>query len=186
MGDFSTSSTNKKIKELLELEVLFVDEMSMIDVDAWLAMSELYSLADHSRRLDAQADGDPFGNIALVLLGDFMQLPPATSKLPFIAVLWVVERFSLRVLRQNRRVVIGDTSRKAELEEFQQVLHDLSYGRATDRVSRFIVQCYVRGATVGYAERAELEGSTVVATKKRFSRPLEPLTRATRGEDAHA
>ena len=34
--DFSKSA-NKKIKGLLELEVLFLDECSMIDVDAWLA-----------------------------------------------------------------------------------------------------------------------------------------------------
>eukprot|EP00973_Karenia_brevis_P083504 11582138-Karenia_brevis.AAC.1 len=72
--DFAKGRSNKKIKELLELEVLFLDEISMIDSDAWLAMSEMLSLADHSRRPDANADGDPFGNIALVLFGDFKQL----------------------------------------------------------------------------------------------------------------
>ena len=43
-----------------------------------------------------------------------------------------------------------------------------SYGRATERVKRYIVQCYLRGADVGCAERAELEGSTFVATKRRI------------------
>ena len=166
--DFSKGVANKKIKELLELEVLFLDEVSMIDSDAWSAMAEMCSLADDSRRPDAPIDGDPFGNVALVLLGDFKQLPPATSKAPFIVDAWVCERFDFRVLRQNRRVVAGDASRAEELEEFHGVLHDISYGRATDRVKRFIVQCYVRGAAVGCAERAQLEGSTFVATKRRI------------------
>jgi hypothetical protein len=166
--DFSKGLANKKIKELLELEVLFLDEISMIDAEAWEAMAEMLSLADHSRRPDAPADGDRFGNIALVLLGDYKQLPPATSKPPFIVVDWVCETFSFRVLRQNRRVVAGDASRAEELEEFHGVLHDISYGRTTDRVKRFIVQCYVRGAAVGCAERAELEDSTFVATKRRI------------------
>ena len=64
--DFAKGGSNKKIKALLELEVLFLDEISMIDVDAWLAMAEMLSLADHSRRPEAPADGDPFGSIALV------------------------------------------------------------------------------------------------------------------------
>ena len=93
---------------------------------------------------------------------------PATSKPPFIVVDWVIPMFSFRVLRQNRRVVSGDASRKEELEEFHQVLHDISYGRSTERVKRFIIQCFVRGATAGTAERTEMEGSTFVTTKRRF------------------
>ena len=166
--DFSKGSANKKIKELLELEVLFLDEISMIDVDAWQAMAEMLGLADHSRSPDAPSDGDPFGSIAVVCFGDFKQLPPATSKPPFIVVPWVCASFSFRVLRQNRRVVAGDSSRAGELEEFHGVLHDISYGRTTERVKRFVVQCYVRGAPVGCAERSELEGSTGVFTKRRF------------------
>ena len=37
--DFSKGNANKKIKDLLELDVLFLDEISMIDADAWLAMA---------------------------------------------------------------------------------------------------------------------------------------------------
>ena len=166
--DFSKGSAKKKIKDLLELEILFLDEISMIDVDAFEAMSEILGIADHSREPDVLTDGDPFGNIAVVMFGDFKQLPPATSKPPFIVLSWVIERFCFRVLRQNRRIVAGDASRANELEEFHHVLHDISYGRTTDRVKRFIVQCYVRGAAVGCAERAALEGSTFVATKRRI------------------
>ena len=98
---------------------------------------------------------------------DFKQLPPATSKPPFIVLPSVYERFDFRVLRQNRRVVT-DLARREEIETFHQVLADISWGRDTPAVRAFIVQAYVRGATVGRAEDAELEGSTAVFTKRRY------------------
>ena len=97
------------------------------------------------------------------------RLPPATSKPPFIVDPMVCSRFQFLSLRQNRRVVAGTDDRKAELEDFHQVLTDISWGHATDRVRRFIVEAYVKGAkTCGSAERVELEGSTSVFPKRRF------------------
>lgn len=64
---------NKKVKALMELEVFLLDEVSMIDVDAWTAMVELLSIADHSRRPD-QSVSDAFGNIHVLLFGDFKDI----------------------------------------------------------------------------------------------------------------
>ena len=75
----------------------------------------------------------------------------------------VVEKFDFRVLRENRRAV-GDA---AELEEFHRVLADVSWGDATQRVRDFVVNAYVRGASIGCADRTELEGNTSVFTKRR-------------------
>ena len=85
------------------------------------------------------------------------------AKAPFIVTPSVVEKFDFRVLRENRRAV-GDAH---ELDEFHRVLADVSWGEATQRVRDFIVNAYVRGASIGCADRTELEGNTSVFTKRR-------------------
>ena len=64
-------------------------------------------------------------------------MPPCTSKAPFIRLPNVHNTFDFRVLRENRRVVKDDDAseeRKAELENFHQVLMNISEGKATQRV----------------------------------------------------
>ena len=75
----------------------------------------------------------------MILFGDFKQLPPATSKPPFIAIPNVHRGFDYRVLRQNRRVV-ADEARKHEIEAFHGVLFDVAHGISSGRVRDFIVQ----------------------------------------------
>ena len=65
-------------------------------------------------------------------------------------------------------MVAGDEDRKLELDDYHEVLSDISWCRETAKVRRFFVEAYVRGAAVGSAERAELEGSTAAFTKRRF------------------
>ena len=75
--------------------------------------------------------------------------------------------FTFRVLRENRRVC-KDETREEELEHFHQVLTDISWGEATQRVRDFFVQAYVRGAPIGCAERVEFDGTTAIFTKRRY------------------
>eukprot|EP00973_Karenia_brevis_P016638 2278410-Karenia_brevis.AAC.1 len=108
--DFSKTKSNKKMEELLELSMLFLDEISPIDVDMWCAMAEMRKLADNSRKPDVPADGDPFGNISIVFLGDFNQLLPVTLKPPVIVTPRIFGPFSKRVLRHNRRIRLADST----------------------------------------------------------------------------
>ncbi len=48
------------------------------------------------------------------------------------------------------------------------MLSDISYGRCTDAVRRFVVKSYVRGACFPCAERCPLEKVTSVFTKRRY------------------
>ena len=79
-----------------------------------------------------------------------------------------INAFEFRCLRQNRRVVAGDEDRTQELDDFHEVLSDISWCRETAKVRQFIVEAYVRGAAVGSAERAELDGSTAAFCKRMF------------------
>ena len=55
---------------LMALEVLFIDEVSMIDVDCWSAVSQLFAAVDRSRRPNVHAEDDS-GDINLILFGPF-------------------------------------------------------------------------------------------------------------------
>ena len=136
--DFNKTTTDK-VRAFLSLQVLFLDEVSMLDVDIWDAMSKILSIADHSRNYGFKKEADEYGSVHVILFGDFKQLPPATSKPPFIALPRVHLNFEFRVLRQNRRVVT-DASRKNEIEMFHGVLHDISYGIVSQRVKDFLIQ----------------------------------------------
>ena len=46
--DFSRPATDK-VAALISLQVLFLDEVSMLDVDIWEAMTKLLGIADHAR-----------------------------------------------------------------------------------------------------------------------------------------
>ncbi len=99
-----------------------------------------------------------------IFSGDFKQLPPATSKAPFIVIPSVYEKFDFRCLRQNRRVV-SDENRREELDEFHQVLTDISLGIDSNSVRKFIIESYIRGADYS-SESCEFEGNTSVFTKR--------------------
>ena len=77
-----------------------------------------------------------------------------------------VRSFDCRVLIQNRRVV-DDPGRRDELESFHETLNDISAGKPTELVKKFLIECYVRAAKVG-ADNVEFEGSTAVFTKRRY------------------
>ena len=89
-----------KVAALMKLQVLLLDEVSMLDIDAWAAICSILSTVDHSRRPDVESS-DAFGSLHVILFGDFKQLPPATSKPPFIMLDTVYKTFDIRVLREN-------------------------------------------------------------------------------------
>ena len=98
---------------------------------------------------------------------DFKQLPPASSRAPFIVHAHVIQHFDFRCLRENRRVV-QDESRRAELDCFHTVLTDISQGVASNEVRDFLIDAYVRGYQNATAENVPFEGSTAVFTRRRY------------------
>lgn len=138
----------------------------MIDTDCWKVIAQTFSVIDHKKRPEARG-GDAFGELHLLLFGDFKQLPPATSNPPFIMDSLVYDSLDFRVLRENRRVTV-DAERAQESEEFHAVMGDVAMGVPSPRVKSFVIKAFVRGARVGCAQKTDFEGSTSVFTKRRY------------------
>ena len=71
---------HEKVVALLRTAILLLDEVSMIDCDIFEALAKQLGIADHTRR-GTDAGADEYGEVHLMLFGDFKQLPPATSEL---------------------------------------------------------------------------------------------------------
>jgi hypothetical protein len=163
------TKNGEKTQQLIDMRVLMVDEVSMLDALFFDTITGLLGLANSNRRC-AKKRCDEYGDIHLLLFGDFKQLPPATSRAPFIVSRAVYENFDFRVLKQNRRVVTDD-SRRREINEFHEVLSDISQGEASNVVRNFVVDAYVRGAKNNTGELVAFEGSTAVFAKRKFREP---------------
>ena len=167
-----TKALDEGGKRVQRMTVLIADEHSMFDDGLWAAIVDQLTTA--AAATDAAEDrakhppSDDYGAVHMVLAGDFKQLPPATSRPPFIASdTRVVQSFSFRVLRQNRRLASsGDPVRQAELEEFHGVLEDVSKGKGTEVVQRYLVEAYVRGAQTTQ-KTVPFEGSTACFATRR-------------------
>ena len=158
---------------LRRMTVLFMDEVSMVDDAAWFAMKDQLTSVGALPKVAGEEEvhpaGDDFGSVHMILSGDFKQLPPATSRPPFIAAdPAVLKQFRFRVLRENRRVTSSeDPDRQRELDRFHETLEDISQGRASRLVREFVVDSYVRGAGVTQ-DKVAFDGNTACFTKRRY------------------
>ena len=64
---------NKKVAGIIEMQLLLLDEVSMIDTVCWQRIVELLGIAQHTRRPTGQPK-DEFGDMHLILFGDFKRL----------------------------------------------------------------------------------------------------------------
>ena len=112
---------------------------------------------------------DEFGRAHLVICCDFKQLPPATSRPPFIAANpGIMEKFRFRVLRQNRRIATSsDPEKQRDLENFHTTLESIAAGQASSDVRKFLVGAYVRGA-LRNQDNVGFEESIACFTKRRY------------------
>lgn len=109
-------------KRWISLEVLFIDEISMMDPDLFDKLEEVARIVRNDQR--------PFGGIQIVLSGDFLQLPcVGTSRFCFEAKSWSTcideTIFLTEILRQ------GDTT-------FQTVLNSIRVGDITPKVRKVL------------------------------------------------
>ncbi len=59
---------HKKVLAILEMQILLLDEVSMIDTDCWQKILEVFAIAQQTRRPNGQPQ-DNIGDLHLVLFG---------------------------------------------------------------------------------------------------------------------
>lgn len=112
-------------RRLSKVEVLLLDEVSMVPADN---MDVMYELLRQSRRPSAP----PF---SIYVFGDFLQLSPPDGKMDFTAKCWLplfADAFLelTHVFRQDQPAFVA-------------ALHDARYGRCTAAVDKLVGECTV-------------------------------------------
>lgn len=87
--------SDKKIKNWLNIDILIIDEISMIDDKIY---SILYKLGRKIRDIKK-----PFGGIQIILSGDFLQLPPVENDYAFMSKYWNKSKLKIIELTENYR-----------------------------------------------------------------------------------
>lgn len=106
------------IKKLRGLEILIIDEISMLDNELFDKISQYLSLL--------RKNDKPFGGLQVVLTGDFCQLEPINGTYCFKALEW--KRLSLQIIYLKKMI------RQNKDKEFQEMLLQLRYGKCTDEI----------------------------------------------------
>lgn len=116
LAGFTRMRNPKVYQRLMNLQLLLVDEISMMNEELLSKISEYLSLL---RKIDK-----PFGGIQVLFSGDFAQLPPVQGKFCFEAKEWTLMNIQTIVLTQQFR--------QGKDVYFQKMLSDLRLGKCTD------------------------------------------------------
>nr|CCC93318.1 unnamed protein product [Trypanosoma congolense IL3000] len=162
------------VRSWRQCKVLIIDEIGVIS-------PELFSMLDEIARRLREAPDKPFGGIQVILLGDFLQLPPvnpaatgnewSSGNGPVVAgneAKWCFESPSWDEL-QLALVEFQKSYRHEKDPEFAQCLDDIRFGRYTRRVERIMKECCA--ASVG--KEHNIEPTMLVARRMEAARHNE-------------
>lgn len=107
----------KKFNELKNLDTLIIDEVSMMNNKFFEKISKLLTLIKNNNK--------PFGNIRLLLIGDFYQLPPLNDEYCFKSKLW--EDINMTTVELN------ESMRQKDDIVFQKLLNNIRKGKITEK-----------------------------------------------------
>jgi len=115
LAHFTKTKRKNLIKTMKEVRYLVIDEVSMLDKRLFEKISEYLSII--------RGNANPFGNIKLILCGDFCQLPPVNGSYCFTSDLWKELHLEECVLTKSFR--------QHKDETFQKLLENLRKGKMT-------------------------------------------------------
>ena len=111
---------NKKVlAHLKNLDILIIDEISMLDDELFGKISEFMGILRMNPEL-------PFGGLQLVLCGDFSQNCPVNGQYCFLSKGW--EKLDIK------KIFLKKLMRHKDDEEFQEILESLRFGKVTKSI----------------------------------------------------
>lgn len=114
-----------KIKQLEELKLLIIDEVSMISAEL---LDKISLYLQHVRK-----NPFPFGGLQIILSGDMCQLPPVNGEFCFLSKTWTEAKFNcVELIKQMRQE--GDL-------KFAQMLNELRFGKCSDETLKILRGC---------------------------------------------
>lgn len=113
-----------KYNKLFELQVIIIDEISMIDDTTFDFINELLCLIKGDKR--------PFGGIQMILVGDFCQLPPVKGNYCFNSKIW--KSMSLETIH------LTELMRQKDDIEFQEILQEIRFGKCSKKTFNRLLQ----------------------------------------------
>lgn len=118
LADFIKSKKKFIYNRLRKLQILIIDEISMMDANLFELISEFLSIV--------RGNDTAFGGVQIVLCGDVFQLPPVKSKYFFKSELWNTLPIKICNLKESQR-------HKEDLE-FIKILEELRWGKCTKKI----------------------------------------------------
>ena len=117
-------------KILAELDVLIIDEVSMLDTILFEKISDILCYVKSHFLKDTELLNKPFGGIQIILIGDFCQLAPVNGFYCFLSKLW--KRANIKV------VLLEELVRQNDDILFQQILQIIRKGKCTDNILKVL------------------------------------------------
>ena len=127
--------STKHIKRWKNTKILIIDEISMMD-------SSLFELIDNIGRVTCGQNNLPFGGIRIIVVGDFMQLPPVPQKgardrnFCFESPIWEESK-----LKENT-IYLADVIRQTNAE-FVGLLNEVRIGQLSSKSSKLLDLCLI-------------------------------------------
>lgn len=120
------AKSDRVLKRLNKTKEIIIDEISMIHPDAFVAANEISKLI--------RKNDEPFGGIRIILLGDFLQLPPVDrfeKKIPWLFSSLVWNQLCLETVELHQ-------SMRTESQYFVDILNKIRFGVADYEVEQFL------------------------------------------------
>jgi len=137
IGEESIADIFIKIKKkagiyrtLVELDVLIIDEVSMLDAALLEKISGILCYVKSHSLKDIGLLNKPFGGIQVIFIGDFCQLAPVKGFYCFLSKLWIEADIKV--------IMLDELVRQNDDLLFQQILQIIRKGKCTDNILKVL------------------------------------------------